>query len=104
MLKTAPRRSATAPRRSADARASGGWRLLAEVDFFLDHVVEVRAGGGQHHLDLQLALPGALLAGDALDLTLRGDAHLLEELAQRHVELVFVHGILLTSKIVGWVE
>src|SRR4051794_20445758 len=54
-------------------------------------MVEVRAGSGEHHLDLQLALANALLAHDALDLALRGDTHLLEELAQRHVELVFVH-------------
>src|SRR5437762_14294156 len=65
---------------------------LAQIDFLLDHVVEARAGGGQHDLDLELALAGTLLAHDALDLALRGDTHLLEELAQRHVELVFVHG------------
>src|SRR5215470_3334679 len=47
---------------------------------------------GQHYPHLERSLPAqAFLAHLALDLLLRGDADLLQELADRHVEVVFVH-------------
>src|SRR6185436_4189609 len=70
------------------ARGPGG---LAEVEFGLDHMVERRARGRQHHFDHQFAAAGVLLAHDPFDLALRGDADLFQEFSQGHVEFIFVH-------------
>src|SRR3712207_103703 len=78
-----PARSAASAER---ARPSG---LAAEVDLVLHHVMEVGALGRDDGPHRQLA-PAAQIVRvhQALDLALRGDAELLEELAQRDVEWV----------------
>src|SRR5262245_15767234 len=54
-------------------------------------MIERSSRSGEDHLDRQLAAGGIFLTHDALDFALRGDADLLQELAQRHVEFIFVH-------------
>src|SRR3954469_5983110 len=80
-----------------DAAASGGTLLQ------LDLAIEVHVDGEARNLERHLRRKG-FGAGDALcgerggdrllDLALRVDADHLEELANAHVEVVFVHGAL----------
>src|SRR5262249_2801778 len=74
------------------ARIARATLELAQVELRLDDVIEIGAGGGQYHFHLERTAAHALVAYHPLDLPLRGHAHLLQEFAQRHVELVFVHG------------
>src|SRR5262245_6739253 len=65
-------------------------------------MAQAGSGGGQHHRHLEAPLASELLlAHDALDLALRGDAHLLEETAQREIEAFLVHRRALSHRCVG---
>jgi hypothetical protein len=54
-------------------------------------VLESRVLGREGHTKLQGATLHLTLSDDALDFPLRGDAHLLEELANVYVEAVLIH-------------
>src|SRR3954454_4495895 len=71
--------------------------LVLDVDCALDDVLERRALGREGHAKLQGAPLHLTLSDDALDLPLRGDAHLLEELANVYVEAVLIHRGLLRA-------
>src|SRR3954463_15355190 len=65
--------------------------FVIDFDCALDNVLERRVLGREGHAKLQGATLHLTLSDDALDLPLRGDAHLLEELANLHVEAVLIH-------------
>jgi hypothetical protein len=56
--------------------------FVIDFDCALDDVLESRVLGREGHAELQGATLHLTLSDDALDLPLRGDAHLLEELGE----------------------
>ena len=90
--------AATAEVRVKASRPCRDLIALFEADLAVDRVADIRSFDSENHLSLHavLAGEGALveaLANRFLDHPLRGDANLLEELAQLHVKNVFVHRI-----------
>src|SRR6185436_4538548 len=81
-------------------RSSARRRALADVELTVDGDIERNRRQHDAPRDLERALVLELTLGQRLahrlfDLALRRDAHGLEEFAQAHVEIVFVHRSLL---------
>src|SRR3954471_21150514 len=75
----------------------GHLSFVLDVDCALDDVLESRVLGREGHTKLQGATLHLTLSDDALDFPLRGDANLLEEFANFHVEAVLIHRCLLRA-------
>src|SRR5262249_13837746 len=74
----------------------GRWLRLSQLDLAVDHQLQGRAAEGERHLGWQLLIAlqpagGERLAHRVLDGALAGDADLLQEFAQAHIEDVVVH-------------
>src|SRR4051812_17720735 len=72
-------------------------RFVLDCDRAFDRMLQRCVLSRERHAKLERATLNLALANDTLDLPLRGDAHLFEELANVHVEAVFIHRGLLRA-------
>jgi hypothetical protein len=68
---------------------------VIDLDYALDGMLKRRVLGSERHAKLQGATLNLTLSDNTLDLLLRRDANLLEELANFYVEAILTHRSLL---------